>query len=146
MMLPEDTSNASNSNESLGSSCDISRLVAPGPNSDPAGIIISPLTVQTQPPRPASAPINNGTTAKRQCEEDHFFNKRGSGKKTSMALLEGAVKAMEKIASQPVPPPNSEVDAPDAFSSFIAARLRVIKAEETRKQCENEILAVLTKY
>lgn len=81
------------------------------------------------------------------CEEDHFFNKRGSGKKTSVALLEGAVKAMEKIAlSQPVPSLNSEIDAPDAFSSFIAARLRIIKAEETRKQCENEILEVLTKY
>ncbi|XP_071580750.1 uncharacterized protein [Temnothorax nylanderi] len=75
MMLPEDTSNATNSNESLGSSCDGPLLVSPGPSSDPAGIIISPLSVPTPPPRPASAPINNGTTAKRPCEEDHFLIK-----------------------------------------------------------------------
>ncbi|KMQ82251.1 hypothetical protein RF55_23643 [Lasius niger] len=120
MILPEDTSNATNYNESLGSSCDIpadiALLVSPSPSSDPAEIIISPSTVPTPPPRPASAPINNVTTAKCPCEEDHFFNKRGS-----------------------------EVDAPDAFCLFVAARLRNMK-EEIRKECENEILKVLTKY
>lgn len=78
-------------------------------------------------------------TTKPPCEEDHFFNKRGFGKKTSATLLEGAVKAMEKIASQPVPFSNSEIDAPDAFCSFVATRLRNMK-EETRESVKTRYL------
>ncbi|KMQ82255.1 cmgc cdk crk7 protein kinase [Lasius niger] len=54
MILPEDTSNATNSNESLGNSCDIpadiALLVSPSPSFDPAEIIIS--TVPTPPDQP----------------------------------------------------------------------------------------------
>lgn len=82
------------------------------------------------PPRPASAPCSN------------LYENRGT-KRKSTAIMEEAINLMHK-ANEPLPPPPQEDDA-DIFGNLIATRLRGLEKEK-RKQCENEILIILTRY
>ncbi|KAJ1523129.1 hypothetical protein ONE63_001022 [Megalurothrips usitatus] len=103
--------------------------------------------------RPSSAPpVGVGTKRAVPGGEDYFFYQKGAGKKSSATLLQSAVKAIEKMASEPLPkmpdfvvPTPSAAEPEDQFSKFISSRLQMLDGEK-RKLCENEILQVIMKY
>jgi len=96
-------------------------------------------------PRPSSAPVlGDGSKApgnKPDQRKDVFFNKRGSAKASTAAVLENAVKAFEKIASAPPPALSIQETPADAFCAMLNARSSRIN-EESRHKCENEIMKV----
>ncbi|XP_077279211.1 uncharacterized protein LOC143906811 [Temnothorax americanus] len=93
-----------------------------------------PLTspVLLSPPRPPSAPCNN------------LYENRGTKRYKSTAIMEKAIDLMQK-ANQPLPLTPPQEDDADIFGNLVATRIRSLENEK-RKQCENEILIVLTRY
>ncbi|XP_012537792.1 uncharacterized protein LOC105837497 [Monomorium pharaonis] len=88
------------------------------------------ICVIVPPPRPVSAPCNN-----------LYENKKT--KRKSTAIMEEAINLIQKT-SQPLPPRPQKDDA-DIFGNLVETHLRGLE-QEKRKQCENEILIVLTRY
>lgn len=93
---------------------------------------------------------NNVVTAKKRSPEDTMFNKRGVKSKKPSTLMEEAVDALKQFCSSDIPSiPSSETEKPSdtasSLAQFVETRLRSLPSE-IRKECENDILKVLTKY
>ena len=140
---PEDSAEFSLSEGASG-------LCSPGPFSPP--LTPAPFSPPLQPgpsSRPQSAPplpspSSSSGVASQKTDYD-LYKKRG---KKNTAVDE-AVELMRKIASEPSNQPDE--DSAYIFGCLVAQRLREIEKNSTqgiaaRRQCEVDIMTVLTKY
>lgn len=128
----------------------VASLCGSGPDNvqSPCGISVcgsGPSSPDFIPLRPASVPTVRAATKRHSESEDQLFTKRG--KKTGAVLMEEAVKVMKDICNQAPPPIDipSAGDREELFGNYVASRLRLL-SDEQKKQCENDIMAVLFKF
>jgi len=138
--MPEDTDMESVQVESPDFSAS-SGLRSPEPFSPP-------LTNRQVDPRPSSAPpFQHPATpgsSRGPCKESSLLYKKKGGKPK---IVDEAVQLMRKLADEP-----SQKEVEDSaynFGCLVAQRLREIEKEKdigARRQCEFDIMSVLTKY
>lgn len=118
------------------------------PSSAPSATSSTVLTyVKPEPPSAPGAiplPVPSTPIPEKSGTSGELFTKRGSGKRKTGAALDEALNIMREMAKEPdVPIPVA--DTADHFGAFIASRLRTME-EIARKQCEDQLMAVLMKF
>jgi len=90
---------------------------------------------------------SSSSASKKQNAENQMYIKRGSVKRKSDNIMEEAVNAIKTLCKpDPIKPHESNLsDAAHTLGLFIAARLREMIPDQ-RRQCENEILKLLSQF
>lgn len=116
----------------------------------PSESVITPCCIIQEKEAPQQIEKINATTRKRS-SENQLFSKRGSKQKTSSTLMTEAIEVLKQFCtsdpSSSIPSSQSETvsDTAHTLALFVETRLRSLPFE-SRKECENEIMKVLSKY
>lgn len=104
----------------------------------------APNSISTQSAHQRINPVTAATN--KRASEEQLFCKRGSKMKKSSTLMEEAVDALKQFCQlDPAPPSETLSDSAHTLALFVESRLRSLSPED-QKQCEDEILKLLTRF